>query len=48
MLAVTPLLLVVHPPSPREILPELLAWLRAQNGAATYASQRVASTGTWR
>ena len=45
MLAVTPLLLVVHPSVPARNLPELLAWLRAQNGAATYASQAVASTG---
>ena len=45
MLAATPLLLVVHPSVPARTLPELLAWLRAQNGAATYASQAVASTG---
>src|SRR5262245_24335221 len=45
MLAVTPLLLVVHPAVPARSLPELLSWLRAQNGAATYASQAVASTG---
>jgi tripartite-type tricarboxylate transporter receptor subunit TctC len=45
MLAVTPLLLVVHPSVPAANLSELLAWLRAQNGAATYASQAVASTG---
>jgi tripartite-type tricarboxylate transporter receptor subunit TctC len=45
MLAVTPLLLVVHPSVPARNLPELLEWLRAQNGAATYASQAVASTG---
>jgi tripartite-type tricarboxylate transporter receptor subunit TctC len=45
MLAVTPLILVVHPSVPAQNLPELLAWLRAQNGAATYASQAVASTG---
>ena len=45
MLAVTPLLLVVHPSVPARNLPELLAWLRVQNGAATYASQAVASTG---
>ena len=45
MLAVTPLLLVVHPSVPARNLPELLAWLRAQNGVATYASQAVASTG---
>ena len=45
MLAATPLLLVVHPSVPARNLPELLAWLRAQKGAATYASQAVASTG---
>jgi tripartite-type tricarboxylate transporter receptor subunit TctC len=45
MLAVTPLLLVVHPSVPARNLSELLAWLRAQGGAATYASQAVASTG---
>src|SRR5262249_990561 len=45
MLAVTPLLLVVHPSVPARNLPELLAWLRAQKGAATYASQAAASTG---
>ena len=45
MLAVAPLLLVVHPSVPARNLPELLVWLRAQNGRATYASQAVASTG---
>jgi tripartite-type tricarboxylate transporter receptor subunit TctC len=45
MLAVTPLLLVVHPSVPARNLPELLAWLREQHGAATYASQAIASTG---
>ena len=35
----------MHPSVPARNLPELLAWLRAQNGAATYASQAVASTG---
>jgi tripartite-type tricarboxylate transporter receptor subunit TctC len=45
MLAVAPLLLVVHPSVPAKTLPELLAWLRAQDGRATYASQAVASTG---
>jgi tripartite-type tricarboxylate transporter receptor subunit TctC len=45
MLAVTPLLLVVDPSVPAANLSELLAWLRTQNGAATYASQAVASTG---
>jgi len=45
MLAVAPLLLVVHPSVPAKNLSELLAWLRAQKGEATYASQAVASTG---
>jgi tripartite-type tricarboxylate transporter receptor subunit TctC len=45
MLAVAPLLLVVHPSIPAGNLSELLAWLRAQGGRATYASQAVASTG---
>lgn len=45
MLAVAPLLLVVHPSVPAANLSELLAWLRAQDGKATYASQAVASTG---
>ena len=45
MLAATPLLLVVHPSVPAGNLPELLAWLRVQDGKATYASQAVASTG---
>jgi len=45
MLAVAPLLLVVHPSVPAKDLTGLLAWLRAQDGKATYASQAVASTG---
>jgi tripartite-type tricarboxylate transporter receptor subunit TctC len=45
MLAVAPLLLVVHPSVPAKNLPELLAWLRAQDGKVNYASQAVASTG---
>ena len=45
MLAVAPLLLVVHPSVPAANLAELLAWLRAQDGKASYASQAVASTG---
>ena len=45
MLAVSPLLLVVHPSVPAKNLPELLDWLRAQGGKASYASQAVASTG---
>ena len=45
MLAVAPLLLVVHPSVPARNLPELLDWLRAQGGGVSYASQAVASTG---
>lgn len=45
MLAVSPLLLVVHPSVPAKNLPELLAWLRGQGGKVNYASQAVASTG---
>ena len=45
MLAVTPLVLMVHPSVPATNLQELLAWLRAQSGKATYASQAVGSTG---
>jgi tripartite-type tricarboxylate transporter receptor subunit TctC len=45
MLAVAPLLLVVHPSVPAKNLPELLDWLRAEDGRASYASQAVASTG---
>lgn len=45
MLAVAPLLLVVHPSVPAKSLPELLDWVRAQGGKASYASQAVASTG---
>lgn len=44
-LGVAPLLLVVHPSVPAANLVELLAWLRAQGGKASYASQAVASTG---
>ncbi|HZF19665.1 MAG TPA: tripartite tricarboxylate transporter substrate binding protein [Burkholderiales bacterium] len=45
MLAIAPLLLVVHPSVPAKSLPALLDWLRAQGGKASYASQAVASTG---
>jgi tripartite-type tricarboxylate transporter receptor subunit TctC len=45
MLAVAPLLLVVNPSVPATNLPDLLAWLRAQGGQASYASQAVGSTG---
>ena len=44
LLAVTPLVLMVHPSVPATNLQELLAWLRAQR-QATYASQAVGSTG---
>lgn len=45
LLAVTPLVLMVHPSVPATNLQELLAWLRAQSGKASYASQAVGSTG---
>ena len=45
MLAVTPLVLMVHPSVPATNLHELLVWLRAQSGKATYASQAVGSSG---
>ena len=45
MLAIAPLVLVVHSSVPAKDLPELLDWLRAQGGSASYASQAVASTG---
>lgn len=45
MLGVAPLLLVVHPSVPARNLPELLAWLRAEDGKVHYASQAVGSTG---
>jgi len=45
LLAVTPLVLIVHPSVPATNLQELLAWLRAQPRQATYASQAVGSTG---
>jgi tripartite-type tricarboxylate transporter receptor subunit TctC len=45
LLAVTPLVLMIHPSVPATNLQELLAWLRAQSGRATYASQAVGSTG---
>jgi tripartite-type tricarboxylate transporter receptor subunit TctC len=45
LLAVTPLVLMVHPSVPATNLQELIAWLRAQSGKATYASQAVGSTG---
>jgi tripartite-type tricarboxylate transporter receptor subunit TctC len=45
LLAATPLVLMVHPSVPATNLQELLAWLRAQSGKASYASQAVGSTG---
>jgi len=45
LLAVAPLLLVVHPSVPAKDLKELLAWMRAQSGNVNYASQAVGATG---
>jgi tripartite-type tricarboxylate transporter receptor subunit TctC len=45
LLAVAPLLLVVHPSVPAKDLKQLLAWMRAQSGKVTYASQAVGATG---
>jgi tripartite-type tricarboxylate transporter receptor subunit TctC len=45
LLAVAPLLLVVHPSVPATDLKQLLAWMRAQSGKVTYASQAVGATG---
>jgi tripartite-type tricarboxylate transporter receptor subunit TctC len=45
LLAVAPLLLVVHPSVPAHDLKQLLAWMRAQSGKVTYASQAVGATG---
>lgn len=45
MLAVSPLVLMVHPSVPANNLQELLAWLRAKSGKVNYASQAVGSTG---
>ena len=45
LLAVAPLLLVVHPSVPAWDLKQLLAWMRAQSGKVTYASQAVGATG---
>jgi tripartite-type tricarboxylate transporter receptor subunit TctC len=45
LLAVAPLLLVVHPSVPAKDLKQLLAWMRAQSGTVTYASQAVGATG---
>lgn len=45
MLAVSPLLLVLHPSVPARNLAELLGWMRAERGKVNYASQAVGSTG---
>jgi tripartite-type tricarboxylate transporter receptor subunit TctC len=45
LLAVAPLLLVVHPSVPARDLKQLLAWMRAHPGKVTYASQAVGATG---
>ena len=45
LLAVAPLVLVVHPSVPAKNVKELVAFLRAQRGAVNYASQAVGSTG---
>jgi tripartite-type tricarboxylate transporter receptor subunit TctC len=45
LLAVAPLVLVVHPSVPAKNVRELVAFMRAQRGAVNYASQAVGSTG---
>ena len=45
MLGISPLVLVVHPSVPANDLKELLAWIRVQQGKASYASPAIASTG---
>ena len=45
LLAIAPLVLVVHPSVPARTLKELLAFLRAQAGKVNYASQAVGGTG---
>lgn len=45
MLAVAPLILVVHPSVPAKDFAELLAWLKGEGAHANYASQAVGSTG---
>lgn len=45
MLAYSPLLLMLHPSVPARDVAELLAWLRAHPGKASYASQGVGTTG---
>jgi tripartite-type tricarboxylate transporter receptor subunit TctC len=45
LLAVAPLVLVVHPSVPAKDLGQLLAWMRARSGNVNYASQAVGATG---
>lgn len=45
LLAVAPLVLVVHPSVPAKDLKQLLTWMRAQSGNVNYASQAVGATG---
>ena len=45
LLGVSPLVLAVHPSVPAADLRELVAWLKAQHGRVSYASQAVGSTG---
>ena len=45
LLAVAPLVLVVHPSVPAKNLKELIAWMRMQAGAVNYASQAIGATG---
>jgi tripartite-type tricarboxylate transporter receptor subunit TctC len=45
LLAVAPLVLVVHPSVPARNVKELVAFMRSQRGAVNYASQAVGSTG---
>src|SRR5688572_1781098 len=45
LLAVAPLVLVVHPSVPARDVKELVTFMRAQRGAVVYASQAVGATG---
>lgn len=45
LLAVAPLVLVVHPSVLAKNLKELIAWMRGQSGKVNYASQAVGATG---
>ena len=45
MLGTSPLLLVLHPSVPAKNLRELIEWLRARPGRASYSSQGVGTTG---